>query len=113
MKVVSREGGLRQGAKVVFKLYFGPFPVTWVAVHTEFEQDRLFVDVQKRGPFASWRHRHEFHAEKGGCRLTDSIQYSLPGGELVEFFLGWATRLQMRAMFRHRHKVTHQYVEQR
>src|SRR5258708_31802427 len=112
MEVLSHEGGLRLGAKVVLKVYFGPFPVTWVAMHTEFEKDRLFVDVQKSGPFDFWRHRHEFNLEKGGCRLTDSILYALPGGYLAELLFGWVTRLRLRSMFRHRHRVTRRYVEQ-
>src|SRR5882724_3487767 len=35
----------------------------WIARITEFEWNHYFADVQDKGPFKSWHHRHEFKAE--------------------------------------------------
>jgi len=107
LRVISRSGGIRTGARVVLKIG----PITWVARHTEFEQDTLFVDEQVSGPFALWIHRHEFQDEGGRCRLTDRLTFELPGGPMVNALFGWAVRIGLRQMFTHRHAVTRRYCE--
>jgi ligand-binding SRPBCC domain-containing protein len=111
VQVLRREGGLDEGAITEFKLFLGPLPLTWLARHTDFEQYRLFTDVQISGPFESWVHRHEFTAEDGKTRLTDNISYSMPGGDGVEFVSGWLIQLQLEAMFRYRHFITKRECE--
>ena len=37
---------------------FGPITARWVAQHTVYDPPHLFEDVQVKGPFRSWRHRH-------------------------------------------------------
>lgn len=111
VKLVSREGGLETGARVVFQAFLGPIPITWVAVHTAYEKNRLFVDEQERGPFAYWRHQHEFRPIGAGAELADRIEFHLKGGPTADFLLGWAAKLQLFLMFRHRHAVTKRICE--
>lgn len=111
VQVLRREGGLNEGAITEFKLFIGLLPLTWLARHTDFEQYRLFTDVQISGPFESWVHRHEFTEEDGKTRLTDNISYSMPGGDGVEFVSGWLIQLQLEAMFRYRHFITKRECE--
>src|SRR3954447_11534473 len=85
----------------------------WVALHTAYEKDRLFVDEQVRGPFAKWVHRHEFEAVDGKTRLTDRVEYELPGGAAVSALFGWAVTLGLTNMFAHRHRVTRKFCEKR
>ncbi len=106
IQVVSRTGGIQKGAQVVFRILAGPIHITWVALHTDYEKNRLFVDEEVKGPFRYWRHRHIFMAEEGGSRLTDSIEFGLPGGPLADALGGWAMQLQLRKMFQYRHEVT-------
>jgi len=88
---------------------FLPLRVRWMAEIMEFEMDRSFVDVQVRGPFQHWRHRHEFEpaAREGreGTMVRDAVEYDVGWG-----FLGaWAERLfvgpQMKRTFAHRQQV--------
>jgi ligand-binding SRPBCC domain-containing protein len=111
VKLVSRHGGLQTGARVVFQAFLGPIPITWVAVHTEYERNRLFVDEQERGPFAYWKHRHEFLPQGPTSILADRIEFRLKGGPLADLLLGWAAKLQLQLMFRHRHAVTKRLCE--
>ena len=111
VQMVSREGGLGVGARLVFRVFVGPIPITWVAVHTEFVRNRLFVDVQESGPFAYWKHRHEFSPDGDGMVLADRIEFRLKGGPVVDLLFGWVVRLQLRLMFRHRHAVTKRSCE--
>ena len=107
IRVIRKVGGIETGSQV--EIGIGPF--TWVALHTKFERNHLFEDTQVSGPFAQWIHRHEFEALGSATRLTDRIEYRLPGGVLVNSLFGWATQLALGQMFRHRHLVTKQYCE--
>ena len=106
--MLSRSGnGLEEGARVELRVGL----LRWVARHTAYERNRLFVDEQISGPFAHWVHRHEFTAMGDRTRLTDRIEFALPGGALVNALFGWAVRLGLNNMFSHRHSVTRRYVE--
>ena len=107
VRLVSRKGGIDNGARV--ELRVGVF--RWVALHTAYEKDRLFVDEQIHGPFAKWVHRHEFEAAGLKTRLTDRVEYELPGGSLINRLFGWTVSLGLRNMFAHRHRVTRQVCE--
>jgi ligand-binding SRPBCC domain-containing protein len=111
VKVIRRQGGLEVGAITEFRLFLGFIPVRWVAKHIECEHNRLFVDQQIEGPMQSWVHRHQFTVENDKTRLTDSIEYQLPGGWLAEFFLGWWVNARLQDMFRYRHEVTKKECE--
>lgn len=112
VKVLSREGGIGLGARVVLELPIGPFRQRWVAVHTAYEANRLFVDTQVEGPFRSWVHEHRFcDTGRGTTRLTDRIEFHLPGGFIADLLGSWLARLQLRRMFRYRHEATRRYCE--
>ncbi|MEQ8468047.1 SRPBCC family protein [Coleofasciculus sp. E1-EBD-02] len=106
VQVVRREGGLGVGAISEFRLFVGPIPLRWVAIHTECEPYSIFTDKQKEGPMAYWVHRHQFSPEAGKTRLTDRIEYGLPGGWLVERLLGWWVDAQLEQLFSYRYQVT-------
>lgn len=111
IQVIRREGVLDVGAISEFRIFLDSLPVKWVARHTECEKNRLFTDEQIEGPMICWVHRHQFAEENGKTRLTDSIEYALPGGWLAEFLLGWWVESRLKDMFRYRHQVTKQECE--
>ena len=111
VQVLRREGGLGIGAMTEFRLFFGPIPVRWLARHIECEPYHLFTDKQMEGPMQAWIHRHQFKTEKRQTRLTDSIDYELPGGWLVNFLLGWWVDWQLQRLFTYRHEVTKRECE--
>ncbi len=111
IRVLRRTGGLLVGAEVEFLVPLGPFRRRWLARHTAYEKNRLFVDEQVDGPFTRWTHRHQFDAEAGGCRLTESIDLQLPLAPLSEWCAGWAVRRQLDSLFDFRHAVTRRYCE--
>ena len=107
VKIVSRTGRLEPGTRVELRIGF----VTWVALHTAYERNRLFVDEQIRGPFAKWIHRHEFEDLGGKTRLTDRVEFRLRGGSLVNAVFEPVVRMGLARMFRYRHQVTRKLCE--
>ena len=107
VRVIRKTGGIEQGSRVELKV--GPF--LWTALHTDYEKNRLFVDEQIQGPFAEWVHRHEFESVNQTTRLTDRVEYRMPGGVWMNRLFGWAVQLGLRRMFRERHQITKRYCE--
>ena len=62
-----------------FRIFGIPFP--WTTEITEVGAES-FVDIQRKGPFASFEHRHSFFAVKGGTLMVDRLTYRLPFGPL-------------------------------
>jgi len=67
---------------------FLPFRSQWIAKVTEFEWNHHFADVQKRGPFKSFHHRHELREamrdQVRGTTVRDLIAYDVGFGWLGE-----------------------------
>ncbi|MFM8571277.1 MAG: TIGR01777 family oxidoreductase [Pirellula sp.] len=105
-EVLSSEDSLSVGAVVQVRNKIGPIGQVWVAEHTQYRPNELFVDQLQRGPFSKWRHEHRFEAigEKRS-RLTDQIEYRLPMGPLGQVLSGWVQG-KLLAMFRFRHRIT-------
>ena len=87
-------------------------PLRWTAQHTAYAKNRLFEDEQVQGPFAKWIHRHEFETLRDHARLTDRVEYQLPGGIWVNRLFGWVVQLALARMFRRRHETTKRYFEE-
>ncbi|MCA1817865.1 MAG: SRPBCC family protein [Acidobacteria bacterium] len=89
----------------------GFLPVRWIARHTAYDPPRSFEDVQVRGPFKSWRHRHVVEPHALGATLRDEIEYEPPlgfVGRLTEPFL---VRPRLEKLFAYRHEVTRRWCE--
>ncbi len=111
VKVIRREGGLGVGAISEFLISLGPIPVRWISRHTTCIPQQLFTDEQIEGPLVSWIHRHQFISEGDTTRLTDRIEYELPGGTVAETCLEWWVNARLTDMFRYRHQVTQRECE--
>jgi len=107
LRVIKKDGGLEPGSRVELKIG----PVRWVALHSAFGKNQFFEDRQIAGPFAKWIHRHEFEPLGGGTRLTDRVEYQLPGGVWINRLLGWIVNFGLLQMFRQRHQLTKRYCE--
>ncbi len=63
-----------------------PLRTAWVARIVEFEPGHHFADVQVKGPFRHWRHRHGFEpaplAGADGTIVQDDLEYDVGFGVL-------------------------------
>ena len=112
---------LREGSRIVINSK-GPLTsrIEWTAKIVEqrephavvFGEEARFVDVQERGPFALWRHEHEFeHVDEKTTRCRDRITYRAPLGPI-----GWLldvifVRRKLSRMFRYRHQQLRKLLE--
>jgi ligand-binding SRPBCC domain-containing protein len=107
VSIAASDQSLTPGSRVTLKIRNGGIPVRWVAEHTVLDPPHSFVDIQRRGPFAAWTHRHQFVAcGEARSELTDAIDYALPLGGIGQAVGGPAIRRQLDAMFAYRHNTT-------
>jgi len=103
---------LTNGVRARIQVGAGPARLEWLAEHRDCEPGRGFTDVQLKGPFASWAHRHEFTAlGEDRSRLTDRIKFRLPFGPLGLIAGEGFVQDKLTRMFRYRHTVTRQDLE--
>ncbi|MGH9600204.1 MAG: SRPBCC family protein [Terracidiphilus sp.] len=74
-----------KGSEILISFYpipWAPKRLSWMARIVEFKWNRHFCDVQARGPFSAFRHRHSFQSEtrdgREGTLVTDAIEFALP-----------------------------------
>lgn len=68
---------LERGRVISLVVGRGPFTFRGSIAVEEFDPPRTFVDVQRVGPFALWRHTHRFEVHGASTRVTDTVQFRL------------------------------------
>jgi ligand-binding SRPBCC domain-containing protein len=79
-------------------------PVPWRVYIREYDPPYRFVDVQVRGPWARWEHRHLFLEEDGGTWVEDRLTYRPPLGPLGRLAHALALERQVRAVWAYRQR---------
>ncbi len=86
-----------------------PLRARWISRITEFERNHHFCDVQHKGPFKAWHHRHHFvrNVRDGvdGTLVADIVSYEIGFGALGEIANRVFIAPQMRKTFAHRQQV--------
>lgn len=89
-------------------LPFLPFRIQSIALITEFVMNEHFADTQKRGPFRSWCHRHQFAAvtrnSLSGTLVQDIVEYDIGFGWLGSVAQTLFVGPQMRRTFAFRQR---------
>jgi ligand-binding SRPBCC domain-containing protein len=89
----------------------GPITVQWIAEHTVYDPPHMFEDIQIKGPFRSWLHRHLVEPHEGGAILRDEINYEPPLGFVGRAFAPLLIESRLRKVFDYRHQVTREWCE--
>lgn len=103
-------GGVGTVIETSFRLFpFLPLRAQWIARITEFEWNQYFADIQQKGPFQRWHHRHEFVEEDregiNGTLVRDVIEYEVGFGPLGALANSLFVERQMRRTFAQRQQI--------
>ena len=86
-----------------------PFRARWIAFITEFEWNHHFADVQRKGPFRRFHHRHEFAGEVRdgvkGTLVRDLIEYEIGFGVLGSLAHRFVVGPRVQRIFEYRQKA--------
>jgi len=108
--VSDKAAGVGSTIVTSFRVFpFLPIRAQWIARITEFEWNHHFADVQDKGPFKTWHHRHEFAAETragvAGTLVRDVIDYEVGFGFAGAIANANFIRRQMENTFAERQKT--------
>ena len=93
---------MRVGALIVYRLKVHGVPLRWRSRITVWDPPHCFVDEQLQGPYRRWIHTHRFRAVPGGTAVDDEVEFSVPGGRIIERLF---VRRDVRAIFKHRQQA--------
>jgi len=111
-RIIQAAPNLQVGSRAIIDTkLFGFFTVRWVAEHTAYDPPRMFEDVQIKGPFHLWRHRHIILPHEAGTLLRDEIEYEPPFGFPGKLFAPALVAPQIKRMFEYRHETTRRWCE--
>jgi ligand-binding SRPBCC domain-containing protein len=81
-RVLTPSVRMEAGAVLDYELRWLGLPLRWRTLIREWDPPYRFVDVQIRGPYARWEHRHRFLEENDETWVEDRVTYQLPFGPL-------------------------------
>lgn len=97
---------MRPGLVIDYRLRpLAGVPVRWRTLIDAYDPPHGFHDIQAKGPYRSWEHRHRFEPVDGGTLVRDDVEYSLPLGPLGDLAHRLVVRDELAAIFRHRARV--------
>ena len=80
-------------------------PLKWQTLISDVDPGRSFVDIQKRGPYAYWRHLHTFVPNEQGVMMYDTVDYALPFGRLGKLAHRILVKKKLESIFDFRKRV--------
>jgi hypothetical protein len=92
------------GAVFDLRLAWLGVPLRWRVFVREYDPPVRFLDVQVRGPYARWEHRHLFFPEGDGTCVEDRIVYRLPLGAVGRLAHALLVGRQLRALWDYRRR---------
>lgn len=92
---------MRAGALIDYRIRLHGILMRWRTEISRWDPPFEFEDVQLRGPYAQWIHRHKFTETRAGTRIEDEVRYRLPFGPLGGLVHPFVRR-QLAHIFRHR-----------
>jgi ligand-binding SRPBCC domain-containing protein len=93
---------MRTGTLIEYRLHLHRVPLRWVSRIALWEPGRTFVDVQVRGPYRVWRHRHEFEPRGQTTLVRDHVDYALPLGRIGDLAHGAFVERDLARIFDYR-----------
>lgn len=102
---------VEDGTRIAYKLKVRGVPLHWETLIKEWQNEKSFVDIQEKGPYSIWHHRHEFFPVPGGTLMTDEVHYRLPLGFLGDAVGAPLVRRDVRKIFDFRRQAIGEFFE--
>jgi hypothetical protein len=102
LTLVAAPATLAAGAVVDLRIRWLGVPLRWRSLIREWDPPHRFVDVQVRGPYARWEHRHRFLVENDGTWIEDRVTYRLPLGPVGRLVHAALVDRQLAALWAYR-----------
>lgn len=102
---------LGTGSRLDYKLSLFGVPLRWRTHITDWQPGQRFIDEQESGPYALWRHTHEFEARGDATLMRDTVDYALPLGPLGALARWLFVRRTLDRIFDYRRDAVHRLLD--
>lgn len=102
---------MRVGSIIQYALRVHGLPIHWTTSITVWNPPFEFVDVQLRGPYVLWHHRHTFEPIGNSTRMIDEVNYRLPLGWIGRAMHSVIVRRDLKTIFDYREQAVKQLLE--
>ncbi len=99
---------MKEGALIDYTVTIVGTGMRWTTLITEYQPPHCFIDVQLRGPYSYWHHKHTFYETDEGTMIEDEIRYAMPFGFLGEIVHSLFVGRTLNNIFDHRMKTIRQ-----
>jgi ligand-binding SRPBCC domain-containing protein len=99
------------GTVIDYELRLYGMPIRWRTLIDEFVPGHSFTDVQVRGPYRTWRHRHEFEDLSSGTGMRDLVEYEMPFGVIGRIARSLFVRQSLDHIFDYRNAAINQHLQ--
>lgn len=96
---------MQEGTQIDYELRLSGIPFRWETLIERWQPEVAFTDVQRRGPYKTWRHTHTFSDAPVGTLMSDEVEYELPFGVLGDLVHSAVVARQLDEIFAYRAKV--------
>lgn len=96
---------IEAGTRIWYRLSLHGVPMWWRTRIEGWAPPLAFEDVQERGPYKLWHHRHEFEERDGGTLMRDVVRYELWMGSLVPGLVERWVAHDVRTIFEYRQQA--------
>ena len=104
----SPSGKMAPGDRIRYRIKLLSFPMYWETIIVEFVDGEYFSDLQLRGPYKVWLHKHTFYEKDGYTVMEDEVLYEMPFsfiGRIVHFLF---VRKALKKIFEYRFKAVNE-----
>lgn len=96
---------MQPGALIDYELRLYGVGFRWRTRIEAFDPPLSFVDIQLKGPYKLWHHRHDFEEVPGGTQMRDRVDYDLPFGPLGALARALFVRRSVEQIFDYRNET--------
>jgi ligand-binding SRPBCC domain-containing protein len=105
-RIIGAPPEMRAGARIEYCIGLRGVRMKWHSEISVWDPPLRFIDVQLRGPYASWEHTHLFDERDGGTLVTDAVRYALRGPSFAARLINSAIIApDLRRIFDYRHNA--------
>ena len=77
-------------------------PLKWQTRIDKIQKLKYFIDLQIKGPYKLWEHKHFFTEYRNGVLMKDEVNYQLPLGFIGRMMHGILVRKKIENIFAYR-----------
>lgn len=104
---------IHPGQIITYSIKIFPlFRSQWVTEITVVEDEKMFIDEQRYGPYKMWHHKHTFEEVEGGVLMADEVHLKLPFPLLAPLAFHLYIKKKLNSIFEFRHKNLEKMIEQ-